>query len=181
MHSLYFHIYIFLVVSLRGFFFGTKSNQIQIIFKQIYLTHRWDPIRYYHSRSEWTWEWWQWRGTPHSPVCQNWSLTIRCSLVSYPGHPFFERISPLCVGGAEGYSILSITTRAESFGLQHNKKKKNQIKQMKRIFFSSVSSWKYFLDKSNTSILAQIVTAIYGSLLFSRIVKCYDFLHSWIE
>ena len=24
--------------------------------KQFYLTHRWDPIRCYHSGSEWTWE-----------------------------------------------------------------------------------------------------------------------------
>ena len=44
--------------------------------KQFYLTHL-DPIRCYHCRSEWTGEQWQWRGTPHSPNLQNWSLTIR--------------------------------------------------------------------------------------------------------
>ena len=27
-----------------------------IILKQIYLTERWDPNRYYHSTPEWTWE-----------------------------------------------------------------------------------------------------------------------------
>ena len=36
------------------------------------------PIRCYHSGPEWTWEWWQWRGTLHSPKPQHyWNLTIR--------------------------------------------------------------------------------------------------------
>ena len=36
------------------------------------------PIRCYHSGPEWTWERWQWRGTPHSPKLQHcWNLTIR--------------------------------------------------------------------------------------------------------
>ena len=30
-----------------------------------------------HSRSEWTWEQWQWKGTPHSPNLQSWNLTIK--------------------------------------------------------------------------------------------------------
>ena len=35
-------------------------------------------IRCYHSGPEWTWEQWQWRGTPHSPKLQHcWNLTIR--------------------------------------------------------------------------------------------------------
>ena len=34
--------------------------------------------RCFHSKPEWTWEWWQWRGTPHSLKLQHyWSLTIR--------------------------------------------------------------------------------------------------------
>ena len=34
--------------------------------------------RCYHSGPEWTWERWQWRGTPHSPKLQDcWNLTIR--------------------------------------------------------------------------------------------------------
>ena len=46
--------------------------------KQFYLTHRWDPIKCFHSGSEWTWEQWQWRGTLHSLKLQTyWSLTIR--------------------------------------------------------------------------------------------------------
>ena len=41
--------------------------------KQFYLNHR-----CYHSRPEWTWESWQWRGTPHDPKLQHYlSLTIR--------------------------------------------------------------------------------------------------------
>ena len=34
--------------------FGFKhSYPISIIFKHIYFTHRWNPNRYYHSKSEW--------------------------------------------------------------------------------------------------------------------------------
>ena len=40
--------------------------------------------------SEWTWEWWQWRGTPHSSKLQHyWNLTIR----------LFSVISRILVGG----------------------------------------------------------------------------------
>ena len=42
-----------------------------------YLIYRWNPKGYYHSRSKWTWKWWQWKGTPHSPKVQDWNLTIR--------------------------------------------------------------------------------------------------------
>ena len=46
--------------------------------KQFNLTHRQDPIRYYYSESERTWERWQWRGSPHSPKFQHYcSLTLR--------------------------------------------------------------------------------------------------------
>ena len=35
-------------------------------------------IRCYHSGPEWTWERWQWSGTPHSPKLQQcWNLTIK--------------------------------------------------------------------------------------------------------
>ena len=33
-------------------YFCTRSNQIRIILKHIYFTHRWDHHRYYHSRLE---------------------------------------------------------------------------------------------------------------------------------
>ena len=45
--------------------------------QQLYLTHRYDPIRYYYSGSGWTWCQWLWRGTPHFPKLNGWSLTIR--------------------------------------------------------------------------------------------------------
>ena len=40
---IYFHLY--------GF---NYSFLVLIIFQQIYFLHRWDPNRYYHSKSEWT-------------------------------------------------------------------------------------------------------------------------------
>ena len=35
-------------------------------------------IRCYHSGSEWTWEWWQWKGTPHSPKLIICLYTVYC-------------------------------------------------------------------------------------------------------
>ena len=56
-HSLYFHIYILWQLFLKRFFLlCTRSYRIRIIFKENYLTHRWNPNRYHHSISEWTWE-----------------------------------------------------------------------------------------------------------------------------
>ena len=47
-------------------------------------------IRCYYSGPEWTWERWQWRGTPHSPKLQHcWNLTIR----------LFSAISRTLIGG----------------------------------------------------------------------------------
>ena len=40
------------------------------------MNHRLDPISCYHSGPEWSWEWWHWRGTLHSPKLQH-HLTIR--------------------------------------------------------------------------------------------------------
>ena len=59
-------------------------EQFNLNVKEFYLTHRQGPIRCYHSRSEWTWECWQWRGTP-----QSFSITGTSPsdcLVSYLGH-----------------------------------------------------------------------------------------------
>ena len=48
--SLYIHIYIFCVfVSEEGFLSHLVLSNTNTIFKQIYLTYRWDPNRYYHS------------------------------------------------------------------------------------------------------------------------------------
>ena len=50
--------------------------------KQLYMIHRYDHIKCNHSGPKWTWEQWQWMGTPHSPKLQHyWSLTIRLSSV----------------------------------------------------------------------------------------------------
>ena len=52
--SLYVDIYIFYVIATQEFlfYFSTQSCRMHIISKQIYLTQRWDPNGYYHSRSE---------------------------------------------------------------------------------------------------------------------------------
>ena len=73
-------IFIFFVRFLKSF--CTWSNRMQIVFIQIDLTHRCDSNRYDHSRSEWFWEWWQWRRTLHCPDLQNWSFTIRYCVMS---------------------------------------------------------------------------------------------------
>ena len=58
-----------------------SNNSVKHLFahcldvKQFYLSHRWDPIRCYHSK--WSREQWQWRQTPHSPNLQSWGLVIR--------------------------------------------------------------------------------------------------------
>ena len=72
----------YIFVSFLKSFFCTWSYWIWIIFKQIYLTHWWDPKRIRVNLKvikKWP--------PPHNPDLQNWSFTIRCSLVSYPGHP----------------------------------------------------------------------------------------------
>ena len=64
-------------VPLTTFSVCTKLPSRLFAHSLFYLTHRYDPIRCYHSELEWTWEQWQWRGTPHSPNLQGWSLAIR--------------------------------------------------------------------------------------------------------
>ena len=50
--------------------------------KQFYFKQFSFPIRCYHSGPQWTWEWWQWRGTLHSPKLQHfWRFTIRLFIV----------------------------------------------------------------------------------------------------
>ena len=46
--------------------------------KQFCLTHWSDRIRNYHSSSEWTWERWQWKGTPHSTKLQHYYQIVEC-------------------------------------------------------------------------------------------------------
>ena len=67
-----------------------------------------DPIRCYHSRPQWTWEKWQWKGTLHSPKLQhNWNLTIR----------LFSVISVTLVDG--GLSTLQRSSRRILMTQQH--------------------------------------------------------------
>ena len=52
------------------------------------------------------------KSATHSPELNNWSLTIRCSLVSYTAKVLFGRVLPLC----KRYSqhILSLADRAQN-------------------------------------------------------------------
>ena len=50
---------------------------------QFCLTHRYDPIRCYHSKPEWTLEQWQWSGTQHSALFLDRSLIIRWFSIIY--------------------------------------------------------------------------------------------------
>ena len=62
------------------------SNRIRIIFKQI---HTWDLN--YLTKSVDLGVMTK-RGTPYFIDLQNWNLTIRCRLVSYPGNPLFFEV-----------------------------------------------------------------------------------------
>ena len=57
-------------------------------FKQIYLTHRLNSNKCYHSESQITLEFWQWRGTPHSQDLHNRSIIIRSCFVLFPEYSF---------------------------------------------------------------------------------------------
>ena len=57
--------------------------------KQFYLTHREDPIWCYCSGSEWTWEQWQWKSTPHPP-----KLYHQDTRLEEGGHTHLQRCSP---------------------------------------------------------------------------------------
>ena len=67
---------------------------------QLYLTDRWDLNKYYHSRSEWTWEQLQGRGATHFPKLQDTSLTIG----------LFSVISRLLIG----WGVLAVLRSAVS-------------------------------------------------------------------
>ena len=86
-----FFAYLF-IKNFFDFFFSTRSHRIQIriSFMEIYLIHKLEFNRYYHSGTEWTREKWKWRSILQSPNLPNWSLTIRFSLVLYSGHLFKE-------------------------------------------------------------------------------------------
>ena len=61
--------------------------------KQFHMTHRWGPIRFYQTGSEWRWERWQRRCT--SPELQNYlSLTIRLFSLMFRVH--IGRVLLLC-------------------------------------------------------------------------------------
>ena len=74
--------------------FAVTQLKISHLFEHslFYLTYRLDPIKCYHSRSEWIWEQCQWRGTPHSTKSPR--LEPCHYLMSYPGHSLGWGILP---------------------------------------------------------------------------------------
>ena len=99
-------------------FIYTQSNVKTVLFQAIQFSINtqfssiW-PIRCYHSGQEWTWERWQWRGTPHSPKLQHyWSLTIRLfsvmsrTLVMRGSYPSAEKQSLYSAAAAYWAMIL---------------------------------------------------------------------------
>ena len=96
----------FVQLFLKRVFFSTWSHQIWIIFNRsiwlIEVTQTGTTIPDQNNGHEGM--------NPHSQSLQNWSLTIRCSLVSYPKHPFLGGVLPFY----RGYSqhILSPVNRA---------------------------------------------------------------------
>ena len=66
-------------------------------------------IRRYHSRSEWTRERWQWRGTQLSPKVQDWSLTIRWfSVISRTFVGEMQLKYSICVRNSNGFPQIMI-------------------------------------------------------------------------
>ena len=75
---------------LRVCFVGVHPVLSNILFKQIYLTHRWGTKTFTSPGQNGLGN----KGvmainTPHFPDLQDWNVTIRCSLVLYPGHTIF--------------------------------------------------------------------------------------------
>ena len=54
--SFFFSFFLFFFLFFFFFFFFFLAYRIRTIFKQIYLTYRWESNRYYHSESKRTWE-----------------------------------------------------------------------------------------------------------------------------
>ena len=69
------------------------SFLIQIICKPLFLTYRWNPNKYYHFQVRLDQGEMVMKG--FSTLLQNWNLTTRCSLVSYPGHFFVGEVEVL--------------------------------------------------------------------------------------
>ena len=95
------------------------------------MTHRYYPIRCYHSRPEWTWKQWQ-TGTLHSTKLQHYSsLTIR----------LFSIISRTLVGGSltplQRYIWCILQNPLADLDLRRYKTRHLQTNKMKRSLFQA--------------------------------------------
>ena len=102
--------------------------------EQFHLTNRLDPISFYQSRSEWTWELRKWRGITDSWKLQEWSLTIRCIFVSYLGLPLVLSLWRDAVG-----VFYSLVDRVYCCGFDTHGWVLREGKSLMRIFFSPLN------------------------------------------
>ena len=94
----YIYICIFFCCFLEFFSHGYDIKyfyQIQIIWNQIHLTYTWDTNRYYHSRSERTWEKWQWRGDSILPISTELEPHYQMQFCIIPMTPLFGGVTSL--------------------------------------------------------------------------------------
>ena len=63
--------------------------------RKVQFSSIWTIDRFYHSGSEWTGQWWQWKSIPHSSKLQHyWNLTIR--LFSVISRTLVAGVLPFC-------------------------------------------------------------------------------------
>ena len=85
-------------------FTNSKNDLPTVIWHQVFLSNtnnsktgllNWDPNKYYLFGSGWTWEYWQWKSTPHNSDLQKWNFTIKLNFVSYSGHSLGRGLASL--------------------------------------------------------------------------------------
>ena len=99
---------------------------------------------------EWTWEQWQWRGTPHSPKLQYYgSLTIR--LFNVISRTLAEGVLPLCRDAVGVYYRLSrlchhqiylfrITSSGDTWGFKSLNADPRQLTNRKILFVTKIAA-----------------------------------------
>ena len=72
----------------------SKTWVILLLYRQFFVTHRYDPNMYYHSRSERTCELWPWSGIPYFPAQSSKTEAMTQIVLSYTGHSLCRSITP---------------------------------------------------------------------------------------
>ena len=101
-------------------FFFTWSYRILTVFTRMCLNHRKDPNMFYPSGSEWTWEKWQWRGTPYFSVLEP-HHQMQLSVI--PKTPLVVWVLPL----SRGYNHYSLNPQPSGVNYNGAKKKNSGV------------------------------------------------------